>query len=388
MVEKDARLYLLFNSMFDQVPNKTPYNENPAGERQIRDFDHMLTIINHILTTPPFWNDKEHSVGIVGTPFQGIFDWPMGTPSGFAVFQDPQVNRILKEILNQWGQFLKSPESAKVLRAAPDGWFGPEGKKDLTQAANAATETSHSFEDMFYCDPKAETHGFTSWDNFFTRQFREGMRPVASPERDDIIANCCESKPYKVAYDVKARDKYWIKGQPYSVLDMLAHDEYAPQFVGGTIYQAFLSALSYHRWHSPVTGTIVKTYVQDGTYFSEPPYTGFEDSPHMDTAGENTGQEYLTALATRAMIFIKADNPKIGLLCVLAVGMVEVSTCDVTVQEGQHVKKGDQRKQSQFHFGGSTHCVLFRKGVKLQGFPLPGRPTNVPVRSQLAEVVD
>jgi len=29
-------------------------------------------------------------------------------------------------------------------------------------------------------------------------------------------------------------------------------------FVGGTVYQAFLSALNYHRWHAPVAGTIVR----------------------------------------------------------------------------------------------------------------------------------
>ena len=40
--------------------------------------------------------------------------------------------------------------------------------------------------------------------------------------------------------------------------DLLAQDEAADQFVGGTIYQAFLSATNYHRWHSPVAGTIVR----------------------------------------------------------------------------------------------------------------------------------
>jgi phosphatidylserine decarboxylase len=47
-------------------------------------------------------------------------------------------------------------------------------------------------------------------------------------------------------------------------------------------------------------------------------------------------------LATRALIFIEADNRDIGLVCVMPVGMVEVSTCDITVKEGQHVNKGDQ----------------------------------------------
>ena len=38
-------------------------------------------------------------------------------------------------------------------------------------------------------------------------------------------------------------------------------------FEGGTVYQAFLSALYYHRWHSPVNGVIEDIYAIDGTYY-------------------------------------------------------------------------------------------------------------------------
>lgn len=68
----------------------------------------------------------------------------------------------------------------------------------------------------------------------------------------------------------------------------------------------------------------------------------------------------------------------------IGVGMDEVSTCDITVKEGQHVKKGEQT--GMFHFGGSSHCLLFRKGVKVEGFPRPGNEHNIPVRSKLAVV--
>jgi phosphatidylserine decarboxylase len=36
-----------------------------------------------------------------------IFDYAMGTPSGHAAFLDPDVNRMLKKILNKWGEYLK-----------------------------------------------------------------------------------------------------------------------------------------------------------------------------------------------------------------------------------------------------------------------------------------
>lgn len=342
MIEKDIRLFMLFSSMFEQIPNKKQYTKNPAGERQIRDYHHMLQLMNHLLTTAPSWSDREFGAGVVGLPFFAVFDWPMGTPSGFAVFQDPKVNAQLKKVLHVWGEFLQTPESAKVLDNSSSGWFGESGYKDLQTAANSAAGTSHKFEDMFICDPNHKYHGFNSWDSFFTRHFREDIRPIASPDDDSVVANVCESGPYKVAHNVKAHERFWVKGQPYSVLAMLAHDELADQFVGGTIYQAFLSALSYHRWHSPVSGKIVKQYVMDGTYFSEPPFTSFEAEGGEKSGGENVGQEYLSAMATRGLIFIEADNPDIGLMCVIPIGMVEVSTVDITVKEGQHVKKGDE----------------------------------------------
>ena len=217
---------------------------------------------------------------------------------------------------------------------------------------------------------------------------RDSARPVADPDDDNVIANACESKVYNVARDVKLRDKFFIKGQPYSIIDMLAGDPLSKQFAGGTVYQAFLSALSYHRWHSPVSGTVKRAFVQDGTYFSEPLFEGVGDPSNrgeeIDARGISVAQGYLTALATRAVIFIEADNPAIGLMAFIGVGMDEVSTCEITVKEGQHIKKGEQT--GMFHFGGSTHVLIFRKGVKVEGFPHPGREENVPVRSKLAVV--
>jgi phosphatidylserine decarboxylase len=44
---------------------------------------------------------------MVGVPMAAIFDYAMGTPSGHAAFLDPDVNRMLKKILNEWGKYLK-----------------------------------------------------------------------------------------------------------------------------------------------------------------------------------------------------------------------------------------------------------------------------------------
>jgi phosphatidylserine decarboxylase len=368
LIETDPQLFMLFHQMFEQIPDTPAFRRDPTGQPQIKNYFQMLQVINRILTMAPEFN----RTGLVGFPINAILDWPMGTPAGTSAFLDPAVNRQLQKILNQWAVFLRSPQSCYVLNDDPkNGWFGRDARAAMP-----------GFDKDFICDPKRPHHGFSSWDDFFTRRFREGRRPVAGPSDDAVIANACESAPYRLQTGVRLRDRFWIKAQPYSLEHMMAQDPLAPQFDGGTVYQAFLSALSYHRWHSPVSGTIVKTRLIDGSYYAEALAQGF------DPAGPNESQGYITQVASRALVFIQADNPCIGLMAVLFVGMAEVSSNEITVFEGQHVGKGDQL--GMFHFGGSTHCLIFRPGVSLD-FDLHGQTPgldshNIPVRSRIATV--
>ena len=368
LIETDPTVYMLFNQMFEQVPHKPPYNKDPTGKPQVRDYRVMLQLVNAIMTRAPEFNET----GLVGFPINAIFDWSMATPGGFAGFLNADVNRALKNVLNEWGRYLASPDSVYVLNADPrTGWLGSDAMKAMPH-----------FVEQFQCNPELPHYGFTSWDDFFTRQFRDGQRPIAAPQDDDVIVNACESAPYKIARQVKQRDNFWIKAQRYSLSHMLDNDSLMPAFDGGTVYQAFLSAKSYHRWHSPVSGRVVKARVVDGTYYSETMYEGF------DPAGPNDSQGYITEVATRALIFIQADNPAIGLMCFMAVGMAEVSTCQIAVYEGQKIQKGQQL--GMFHFGGSTHCLIFRPEVQLD-FDMHGQTpglnsNNIPINSRIATV--
>ena len=296
----------------------------------------------------------------------------MGTPAGASVFLNEKVNRQLKKILNQWALFLRSPDSRAVLNDDPkSGWFGRDARAAMP-----------SFDQDFESDARQPYHGFASWDDFFTRSFRAGRRPLASPGDDGVIANACESAPYRLARNVQLYDRFWIKDQPYSLTHMMAGDPLAAQFAGATVYQAFLSALSYHRWHSPVSGRIVKTRLIDGSYYAQTPAVGF------DPSGPNESQGYITQVASRALIFIEADNPKIGLMAVMFVGMAEVSSNEITVYEGQRVSKGEQL--GMFHFGGSTHTLIFKPQVTLD-FDLHGQTPgldskNIPLRAPIARV--
>src|SRR5690554_3684010 len=65
LIESSTRVYMLLEAMFEEVPNKPPYNKDPLGRPEIRDYHHFLQTLNHLLTTAPSWNDKSHRIGLV-----------------------------------------------------------------------------------------------------------------------------------------------------------------------------------------------------------------------------------------------------------------------------------------------------------------------------------
>jgi phosphatidylserine decarboxylase len=349
----------------------------------------MFVLLNEILTQAPEYNDTV----LVGFPINTILDWPMATQAGFTAFLNEKVNQQFKMMLDEWHKFLTSPKSTYVLSTDPRiGWFSEKAIAFINTVAGG------EFRDIFICSPNELSWGFKSWDDYFVRRFKPGVRPVAAPNDDYIIVNACESAPYHIQHNIQASDCFWLKGQRYSLRHMMAEDEYYPDFVGGTVYQAYLSACSYHRWHSPVSGTIKKAYTIPGAYYSEAwaitssqIYMEEQENPQgPNVAALNESQVYITSVAARALILIEADNPAIGLMCFLGVGMAEVSSCQITVGVGQHVQKGEQI--GMFHFGGSTHCLLFRKDANIQ-FDTHGQEPgleaqNVHVNDYIAFVKD
>ena len=99
-------------------------------------------------------------------------------------------------------------------------------------------------------------------------------------------------------------------------------------------------------------------------------------------------QGYLAQVASRGIIYIQADNPDIGLMCFVSIGMSEVSFNEITVEEKDKEKKGEQL--GMFHYGGSTHLLIFCLGVNIEfdtRGQTPGLHTeNIPVKSKIATV--
>lgn len=391
-------------------------SQTPLSTPAIENFEQFLHALNLIVqTAPAFYTTSatnDTAAGLIAFPINAILDFPMSTKAGYTVFANSQVNQQLRKILNYWSKFLTTEASAYVLSSTDNNalnatlipWLDPNATKQVVDVAFQYTGSpapeDKTFGQVFKTVPGAFNLGFGSWDEFFTKTFKEGVRPIGGPDgpiwadSDRVVLNACESAPLALRKNVQLDDSFWVKDQPYSIRNILDFDERAIKFDNGTVYQAFLSGLSYHRWHSPVSGTVVKTKVVGGTYYLENIEEGFANPDGADESAPNASQRFLSAVATRGLIFIEADGP-IGLMCFVAVGMSEVSSCDIGVQEGQRVEKGDEI--GMFHYGGSSHCLLFRDDVNLDFSQVQQRyktgdfgvnSTNVPVKAQLARVME
>lgn len=407
LVRQNPTLKKGFKDMFREAAKLK--RKTPLKEPEIKNFKTFLKLLNTIMTQAPQYTEfvkdgEEEPCGLIGFPINALLNWPMATPSGYTMFSNQLVNQQFKKILAHWTDYLQSEASRDVLveenlDAVPRviGWLSDTARKEMVSVACQGFKgkdkkkcEQKEFHEIFHCDPVDRYYGFKSWDDFFTRKFVPGVRPVASPDDDAVVANACESAPLQAVCGVELSARFWLKKQPYSLLDMMNFDPLANEFAGGTVYQAFLSALSYHRWHSPVSGVVKKAFVVNGTYYLENRHEGFmhHNPKHADKSAPNDSQAFLTAVATRAVIFIEADNPKIGLMCFIAVGMAEVSSCEITVAVGDRLKKGDPL--GMFHFGGSTHCLIFRPETKVK-FHFHGHKPgleakNIPVKARIATV--
>lgn len=344
LIERDAVVRVLVNQMVEQEP------KGQEDARHVTDVPDLLRLLSEAVQLAPEYSEDS----MVMTPIAAVLEGTMATPAGFAFYRDPRVNAAMKELLDGYGRFLDSPESAYVLDDSPAGWFGDAARRVVGM-------------DQFEYDPQAEHGGFASWNAFFTRRFKPGQRPVADPDDDRVVVAPCESTPYRIDTGIKRRDNFWVKAQPYSLVDLLAHDDVVDELEGGTIHQAYLSATNYHRWHSPLSGTVVRAFVEPGTYYSEADVEGpAAEEPQYS-------QSYLAHVATRAVIVVDADNPAVGRVAFVAVGMVDVSTCVVAphVVAGAHLAKGDEL--GHFQFGGSTACLVFGPDV-VQGVALHAIP--------------
>jgi phosphatidylserine decarboxylase len=251
-----------------------------------------------------------------------------------------------------WGAYLDTPESAKEVQTFKDDpWFN-------------------------WDEYMAPPSGYLTFNEFFARHTKPGMRPIAGLNDDSVIvsqADCTMVGWWQIGQssNIHLQQSKQVNKTPvviqskiftYSIEDLLKDSEYAGRFNGGIFMHSFLNSTDYHRWNSPVQGKVLESRVIQGQA-----YLGVEVDKIIDPDGcernhlsavDGTGYQFFQ---TRGLIVI--DSP-FGLVACLPMGMAQVSSVTITAEKGVTLRKGEEL--GYFKFGGSDFVMCFERSSNVQ----------------------
>ncbi|MFO1036409.1 MAG: phophatidylserine decarboxylase associated domain-containing protein [Geminicoccaceae bacterium] len=317
-------------------------HEVPKNRQHFTTIDMMLRAMNFVVHSAPIYKDVETISWQF--PLSALMNFWMMTPSGMAALRMPQLNDHINCIMKAWCKFLDSPKSLFVLNEGPEGWLCPAAYKynDL---------------DSYIIPDKNKPHwGWKSYNEFFHRDIKPECRPIDGPNDPSIVNSPNDGVAWALQYDVKAEDAFWLKSQRYSLADMLNYSPLTESFVGGIVYQTYVNGgADWHRFASPIDGTVVDAQIITGYAWTE------TDTAIPDPTSGTYSQGWAAGVATRGLIFVDSGIKPLGIVCIVPIGLTEVSSLDCYVKKGQRVKKGDQL--GAFSFGGSSFAIVFQPGA-------------------------
>lgn len=137
-----------------------------------------------------------------------------------------------------------------------------------------------------------------------------------------------------------------IKGKNFNVASLLKNETLAQRFNRGSIAIFRLAPQDYHRFHSPVDGTVISIVDIPGKYYSVNPLAVCTE---LDVFTEN--RRVVSLLESEAF----------GQVAFVSIGATLVGSINFTgMKKGAYVKRGDEL--GYFAYGGSTVAVLFEPG--------------------------
>ena len=327
-------------------------DEQPKKYKKVNDIDDLLDALTLITASAPLYNPNPAKINAF--PMSTLFTYMMMTKAGEAAFRNEAFNDAIRKILKEWCDFLDSRESRSVLNEGEDGW--------LSQSAYWYNKLYE-----FKIPAPSKPHwGWKSFNDYFHREIKPEERPIDGPGDPKVIVSANDGKVYNIASNVQATDVFWLKGQAYSLVNVL-DDQYVERFVGGSVFQSFLSGADYHRWRAPIDGVVRQARVVNGLMFSDLEAAGY------DPTAATYSQGYEASVNTRGLVFIESENPDLGMVCVVPIGITEISSVTITAKEGRPVKKGEEL--GYFSYGGSSMCLVFQPGA-VDRFTVPNRPSG------------
>jgi len=193
--------------------------------------------------------------------------------------------------------------------------------------------------DMGECRRSGDS--FETFNDFFYRELTDEARPIAAGY--GVVSLPADGRHMAIP-DLSQVDRVYVKGQGFELGRFLGSSELADRFSGGSVVISRLCPVDYHRFHSPVTGTLVEQRQIDGSLFSVSPIALCRNVGYL---WEN--KRVLTTIQTEAC----------GLVAFVAIGATCVGRIHMTRATGTRVERGEEL--GYFAFGGSCVATVFEK---------------------------
>jgi len=270
-------------------------------------------------------------------------------PDGSTLQDNEWFSDWLISFAKAWGSFLNSTDSfdENILESF------------IKNSPEYAVEDS-----MINGQPNAPS-GWLTFNQFFARELNPGLRPIASPDNNQVItspADCTYRQKYSIEAD-STIPKITLKKthSVASIQELLKDSPYQDAFANGHFVHYFLGPYSYHRFHTPVSGLLKECRnltEDDGKVFLDVEVkNGQFNAPDSSKGGYEFNQARgLAILDTKESAF-----GDVGLVAVIPVGMAQVSSVNMKAMVGNNLQKGDEL--GYFLFGGSDIIVLLQEGT-------------------------
>lgn len=180
---------------------------------------------------------------------------------------------------------------------------------------------------------------YHSFNDFFTRNIRDGRRPV-DMEETALVAPC-DGK--LTVYPITEEGLFDIKHSVYSVTDLLRDEALAKEFEGGTCLIFRLTPDDFHRYSFMDEGKILSSSILSGVLHTVRPIA-FRRYP---------------VFSENAREYAVLDTKNFGKVIQMEVGALFVGRI-VNLPLTEFVRGQEKGK---FEFGGSTVILLLQKGT-------------------------
>lgn len=201
---------------------------------------------------------------------------------------------------------------------------------------------------------------FRNFNEFFTRELKEGERPV-DMDPDILIAPC---DGLLSAYEIKDDTVIPVKQSRYRIPDLLRDRELAKRFRGGTCLVFRLCVTHYHRYCYADSGVKGRNIFLPGILHTVQPIALREFPVFTENCREYT----------------VIESPNFGSMIQMEVGAMLVGKIQNYKEYGP-VTRGEQK--GRFLYGGSTIILLLEKGkarISPRVFEQTAGGREIPVR--------